>query len=516
MHGPQPILSEAHGPLLQETADLRTPFRKHLESSVRQNSACIAVVSLHQRQGLYQAAIHKAHPGGVHASDHVLRWTYEQLYHASSCLAAGLFARGIRKGMPLAVFLPNCVEWAIAFWAALRLGAPFVPLDVRSIGRHEEIQHVLRTVRPGAVIANDVESIASLQQSAESIGHLSHVWLVCGEDLKISKISARNLFSFGGVLAQNDESNQTPLVQDEAAAGEDVDQDAVMIALTSGTSGKPKACPHSSVNLVAATFATRYFRDVTRDNSIVQHLPPSHVLAAMNLAAFWRFGGCTTFPSSRFDAGSTIACLEREKCSHMSAVPAVILALLSHPSFATEKTRCLQNVALGGSIISRSTLNSVLDDTGLGARTVSVGFGMSEAMGISGQQHDKPSVSGPNILSVGKAGPGIWLKICRHDSRTPIARAAMGELHCGGPTVVNGYLNVNSDSYYVDDRQCRWVATGDQAYMDEDGALFIVGRFKDIIIRGGENISPAQIEHSISSASGMNVSRPRRDYADQT
>ena len=177
----------------------------------------------------------------------------------------------------------------------------------------------------------------------------------------------------------------------------------------------------------------------------------------------------------------------------------MLLALLKQPAFHPEKTRSLKAVSLGGTIISPSTVTAVTDAESVGASDAIVAFGMTEGLPVCGASTNGGVAVDRGIVSMGKPLPGVKVKICQHQSRRTLTRGQIGELHFGGDLLIRGYLYGDNQVFY-EDHQGRWIATGDEAMMDAQGDIFILGRYKDIIIRGGLNLSPALIENCFAQA----------------
>ncbi|KAJ5125524.1 Acyl-CoA ligase sidI [Penicillium atrosanguineum] len=476
------------GPSLPE-ANTHPTVCQFLSKSVQEHGDKTAIVSRWQPNGLY--------PEVKAPTDSPLQWSYKELYHGASLLAAALHRRGVREGMPIAVFLPNGVEWALTFWASIIIGAPFASLDMRSLKKPEEAALLIQSLSPGAIIVADGATAHALNNDGDYLLPAMAVKVFAGSHGSNESISEWDCL--GSLLAEPKSTNELH----EAKATSDRNA-PVLICHTSGTTSLPKGCPHTSETIWAASSCSIVIRQITAATSLLQHLPLSHVLAIMNLISFWRVGGKVVFPSPSFDPKASIDCLEAERCTHLSAVPPVLLAMVHHPSFSPEKTGCLQNVALGATVITRDTLDLTLNKEKLAAQSVTLGFGMSEGMNtIAFLSGDEIIFNEDGITSVGRVTMGAGVKICEPGTRKVLPIGESGELHHGGPHVLAQYLDGNRDGFYTDENGHRWIATGDQAIMDQSGAIFITSRYKDVIIRGGNNISPAVIELTINKIPGV-------------
>ena len=172
---------------------------------------------------------------------------------------------------------------------------------------------------------------------------------------------------------------------------------------------------------------------------------------------------------------------------------------MGHPDFTPHRTKSLRCVVFGGTVISPEIVAAAKDNTGFSVDKAIVGYGMSEGVPTLGAEIDEASRSEDGCLGLNKIMPGTRVKICAPESRKPLRRGEIGELHVGGEVLIRGYLVGDNRAFY-DDPQGHWLATGDQAKMDGEGTIYILGRYKDIIIRGGENLSPALIETSLNKA----------------
>lgn len=155
--------------------------------------------------------------------------------------------------------------------------------------------------------------------------------------------------------------------------------------------------------------------------------------------------------------------------------------------------RSLRRIMFGGTVISPETLAAAADPNRVGVKEVSAGFGMSEVLPVFGTGPEKPLKIQDGIVGSDTIVTGARVRICEPESRKILRRGEVGELHLGGSSVIGGYMYGDNKVFY-DDESGHWIATGDQAKMDVDGTIYIMGRYKDIIIRGGENLSPALIE----------------------
>lgn len=183
----------------------------------------------------------------------------------------------------------------------------------------------------------------------------------------------------------------------------------------------------------------------------------------------------------------------------ITAIPTILLALLGHPSFSPTKVQSLQCVLLGGTIITPETLQAATHKSKLGADQAIAAYGMSEAMPICVSSTKHGIIQEKGVVCLGKVLPGAKARVCEAGSGKALTRGEVGELHLGGDMVIKEYLYGDNTLFYNDDSG-HWLVTGDQAKMTEHGTLYLLGRYKDIIIRGAENLSPGLIESCLNKA----------------
>lgn len=296
-----PELAEAQGAPLEGHP---LPMRSLLAEAVQKQPGSQAVVSLYQRS---QSVL------GIESKTKqtFLIWTYDQLNREADQLAASLWQRGISQGARVAVFLFNGAEWALLFWACVKLGATFVPLDPRSISRVEEVRHYLQIVKPVVLVVGDELAAEAMQRNnATEIDSIS-LKLVAD----VQEKSANGWTSLKDIFLAPDHLHPGLAAIKEIQI--DMDQD-VFIVFTSGTSSLPKACPHNNTNLWVAWAATASYLPANSSDLLIQHLPPSHIFACVDMIRHWIVGAAVVYASRSFDAGATLNAIENLQCTHMA------------------------------------------------------------------------------------------------------------------------------------------------------------------------------------------------------
>ena len=478
MTSPDPSTAEIHGAKIEPTDKSLWTL---LSAAADQHPDNAAIISLHQSE-------HSRAP---------LRWTYAQLQHKCASLAGTLKSLGHPPKDPVVTLLDNQAECGLLFWTCARLGSPFVPLSPRSLARPEELKYMLRVAGAGILVATDEDQAAQLDEITPEILRKVPIKIIvkCGRMtlpspwISLAEVLAKSL----GIATLS--TSQTRCT------------DTVLLLFTSGTTSTPKACPHSSRTLCLPSLAYRSLRHIDADKRSVQHLASHHVFGLTVTLAFWLAGASVVYPSKAFEPGSTLDAIENQKCTHMAAVPSMIYGLRNHPSFSKRRLKSLISIDLGGAAIHPEILRTCLDPLQFGALSASTSFGMTESTtSIAWDDTEIPPIQDDSV-SVGRPTPGAKVKICAPGSRTPLKREELGELHLGGHQVINSYLCAEEGTLYEDlEDGGRWIATGDQALVDIAGAVHVLGRYKDLIIRGGSNISAASVERVLNKANGIVVS----------
>jgi len=455
----------AHGPPL--TDDARTLWDL-LSSGASKNEDAIAVHSAHQNVQL----------------------TFRQLLDSSERIANSW--RDTEVQGPVLVLVGNCVEFVQLLWTAARLGVPFCPVNPKS--NKELLQHYIDSVKPEVIVVHNSTISYALQDFESSLQTVKLRIVIDGDERQSDGWTTFDTLTHGG--AQLGKALPDPKVT--------VD-DVAIIIFTSGTTSLPKGALHTGITLSSLVFTTQRWRSLTAERKMLCHIPTFHVFAISSLLSYFSSGATVVFPSPSFDAAATLRAMERGLGTDCSLVPSMYRMLVEHPTYNRTKLKGMKTVGLGGSMIPPDFVRAVSE--AFSTRAIS-GFGMSEGMGMLSWHEGEDEIFTPEYVSVGKAGYGVSVKISdpQDGIGEPLNRGEDGELHISGPLMVQGYLGgVSPESFYKDELGVQWFKSGDQARMNADGAIFLMGRYKDIIIRGGENIAPAAIEVVLHKFLGVEV-----------
>ncbi|KAL8691266.1 MAG: hypothetical protein Q9218_003468 [Villophora microphyllina] len=481
-------MSEDKGPDISKPAQT---LREILVESVRKHPERTALVSCHQPRDLFSSLL-----GPYHDKDDTsyLRWSYKQLEAGSEALASYLIKGGISKGDAIVVVVDSCAEWVLSFWAAVRLACPFVPINPAIVSRSDEIQHVLSALeRIGALVAKDEFIVKLLSGNAPAEVRGSGVRLVVGNAGMIGWTA------FEDALAM-------PALS-EAPAVKRAMEDTVLIVLTSGTTAHPKGCPHSNDTVVSMCERHKIMYSLDETRISCNHMPLFHLAGVMESLWAWAHGGTVVYPNKSFDARATLEAIHKERCTDMCLVPSMLRAMIDHPALLTMNTNSLQLIKLAANDVMGSDARACSEI--LHSKTVTNAFGMSETSCMTDIFAWKEGVcKDSEPFPVGRMAPGAKARICVPGSHRIVERGIIGELHLGGGTVTDRYIGGGDglDSSFYSDESGSWHVSGDRAIMANAGEITVLGRYKDIINRAGENISPSVMERVLNTVEGIQSS----------
>ncbi|KAI5361193.1 putative AMP-dependent synthetase/ligase, Condensation domain, phosphopantetheine binding ACP [Septoria linicola] len=408
--------------------------------------------------------------------------------------------------MHIAAFLKNGAEYAISMYAAAILGCAFVPINATLAGKETEVQHMLGAAGVEGLIVGDEKMAGEITQAmGEELRRKMKVKVICE---KAEPGNTSSTLEGWLSVSRTCSSNETAIPQQEQQQ-ETSDQPSLtstaLIIFTSGTTSLPKPVPKSHLALTSSIRSHAQVQSLSPQRSFCDNLPSFHVYGIMWMLAFWSVGGMVCFPSENFEPDETLRAVKEEKLTNLAGVPSLMQAVIRAEEEGKEGggggLESLVSVAVAGSMVMPSMVEDI--GRGLGVRKVSTSFGMSEASPITGIPFEElPYKFRGELVTAGKCSPGVRIRVCKPGSKEVVERCVAGELQIGGATVIEGYLGMEDkteETFYEDEDGRKWFRSGDQAVMEENGEIFVQGRYKDLIIRGGENISPASIERVIDS-----------------
>ncbi len=405
------------------------------------------------------------------------RWTYSELDVEVDEVALGLMARGIEPGDRVGIWAPSCAEWVLVQYATAKIGAVLV--NVNPAYREHELTFVLRQsglrTLVSAVRHKGSEYAAMVERVRADCPALTDVVLI-GED------SWRDLVATGARCDHH--------ALDERMATLAFD-DPVNIQYTSGTTGFPKGATLSHHNILNNGFFVGEMVGYSPTDRVAIPVPFYHCFGMVmgNLGATTH-GACIVIPAPSFEPGATLAAVAEERCTSLYGVPTMFIAELDHPDFDSYDLTSLRTGIMAGSPCPVEVMKRVVDRMHMAA--VAISYGMTETSPVSTMTRADDDLA-RRTETVGRVMPHLETKVVDPATGRTLPRGEPGELCTRGHTVMLGYWDDEDSTAAAIDR-ARWMHTGDLATMDADGYVRIVGRIKDMVIRGGENVYPREVE----------------------
>ena len=410
------------------------------------------------------------------------RWTYSQLDADTDTIAAGLCSLDINidKGDRVGIWAPNCAEWVLLQYATAKIGAILV--NINPAYRSHELAYVLR--QSGVRLLVSAESFKTSDYRAmidEVRGSLPALERV----IYLGSAEWDALLDDGGA---GDGADRAALAARSAALAFD---DPINIQYTSGTTGFPKGATLSHHNILNNGYFVGEGCGYTASDRVCVPVPFYHCFGmVMGNLGSTTHGACIVIPAPGFDPAATLAAVQAEKCTSLYGVPTMFIAELALADFASYDLSSLRTGIMAGSPCPVEVMKRVL--TEMHMTEVTICYGMTETSPVSTQTTADDDMD-RRVSTVGRVHPHLEVKVVDPETGVVLPRGSHGELCTRGYSVMLGYWNEPERTTEAIDA-ARWMHTGDLAVMDDAGYLNIVGRSKDMVIRGGENIYPREVE----------------------
>jgi fatty-acyl-CoA synthase len=403
------------------------------------------------------------------------RWTYAELAADVDALALGLLAMGIVKGDRVGIWAPNCAEWTLTQYATAKIGAILV--NINPAYRTRELEFVLNQSGSTLLVA------AERLKTSDYAAMIAEVRPNCPELDAVVLLGSPEWHALleRGRLADRGALDVIELDTD----------DPINIQYTSGTTGFPKGATLSHHNILNNAFFVGELCNYTEADRICIPVPFYHCFGMVmgNLSAT-SHGACMVIPAPAFDPVATLRAVQAERCTSLYGVPTMFIAELSVPDFADYDLSSLRTGIMAGSPCPVEVMKQVIERMGMAE--VGICYGMTETSPVSTQTRADDSLD-RRVSTVGRVGPHLEVKVIDPETGRTVPRGTPGELCTRGYSVMIGYWSQPDKTAEAVDT-AHWMHTGDLAVMDSDGYLAITGRIKDMVIRGGENIYPREIE----------------------
>jgi fatty-acyl-CoA synthase len=424
-----------------------------------------------------------AHPGSEALVDVPTgrRWTYAALDADSDAVALGLLAAGIEAGDRVGIWAPNCPEWALLQYATAKIGAILV--NINPAYRSHELGYVLR--QSGVRLLVSAESFKTSDYRA-MVGEVSDGLDALERVIYLGTADWDDLVAAGALAEQAGGSGDLA----QRAGGLSFD-DPINIQYTSGTTGFPKGATLSHHNILNNGFFVGEGCRYTAADRVCVPVPFYHCFGmVMGNLGCTTHGACIVIPAPGFDPAATLRAVQDERCTSLYGVPTMFIAELGLPDFAQYDLSALRTGIMAGSPCPVEVMKRVVSEMHM--TEVTICYGMTETSPVSAQTTADDDME-RRVSTVGRVGPHLEVKVVDPESGLVLPRGVPGEMCTRGYSVMLGYWDEPGKTAEAIDA-ARWMHTGDLAVMDEAGYLNIVGRIKDLVIRGGENVYPREVE----------------------
>lgn len=426
---------------------------------------------------------------------HGVRWTWAEFAERVDALAAGFLALGLERGERIGIWSLNRPEWTLTQFAAAKAG--LILVTINPAYRLSELEFALKKVGCAAIVSATsfktsqymemlntlLPELASAKSGRLQAARLPALRMV----IQIGGPAASGTIPFEEVTGMGRAEHREQLA---ALGGALQFDDPVNIQFTSGTTGSPKGVTLTHHNILNNGYFTGRAMRLTEQDRICIPVPLYHCFGMVmgNLASV-TLGTTMVYPGEGFDPLATLRAVEHEKCTALYGVPTMFIAELDHPEFATFNLKSLRTGIMAGAPCPIEVMKRV--NTEMNMREVTIAYGMTETSPVSFQSATDDPLE-RRVSTVGRIHPHVEVKVVDLEGRI-VKRGERGELCTRGYSVMLGYWEEKEKTGDVLDAN-GWMHTGDLATIDDEGYCNIVGRIKDLVIRGGENLYPREIE----------------------
>lgn len=429
-----------------------------------------------------------------------IRYTYRELQEKINQCAKAFLAINIKKGDRVGIWSPNCAEWLITQIATSKIGAILV--NINPAYRIQELEYALNQSGCKALIIADKFKTSDYCQMiytlAPEVKSSNTQPIDCLRLPNLTRIISLANNNQEGMLSWEDFMQKGNAIDDKVLTSHQANlhfDEPINIQYTSGTTGFPKGATLSHHNILNNGYLVAKIQKFTHKDRLIIPVPLYHCFGMVmgNLGCITH-GATIIYPSESFDPIKVLEAVQSEKATSLYGVPTMFFAEINHPDFKKFDMSSLRTGVMAGSLCPPDLMKRV--NVEMNMKEVEIAYGMTETSPVSTQtRHDAPFDK--RVNTVGSIMPHTEIKIVNPESGQVVPIGEKGELCTRGYCVMLGYWNdAEKTAEAIDD--ARWMHTGDLATMDEDGYISIVGRIKDMIIRGGENVYPREIEEYLS------------------
>ena len=424
-----------------------------------------------------------------------IRWTFSEYKSRIDALAAGLLSLGVKPGERIGIWSPNRVEWCLTQFATAKIGA--IMVCINPAYRPYELEYALNKVKCKTVITaaqfKTSEYLRMLQEMAPELAtcepgalksrKLPHLTTV----IRMGDAVSPGMFNFDKVCEMGDDTHYDRMAEIAPTLQAD---DAINIQFTSGTTGSPKGATLSHFNILNNGLQVGAGMRFTSEDRLCIPVPLYHCFGmVMGNLTCMTHGACAVFPDEGFDPDVVLRTVVEEKCTALHGVPTMFVAETDLPNVTEYELSTLRTGVMAGAPCPLELMHQVIDK--LNMSEITIMYGQTETSPVN-HMTDIDAPAEKRCGTVGRVGPYQEIKIIDESGRV-VPLGAKGELCCRGYSVMQGYWDDKGRTDETIDAT-GWLHSGDLAEMDEEGYVQIVGRIKDMIIRGGENVYPREVE----------------------
>jgi fatty-acyl-CoA synthase len=415
------------------------------------------------------------------------RYTYRELQHEARQLASALLDLGLERGDRIGIWSHNNAEWVLMQLATAQVG--LILVNINPAYRTAELEYALNKVGCTALVTMPRFKTSDYLGMLRELGtkRLPQLRQIVWIDEPGQGEEQDGMLRFSTLLARgNADDLRIHKIQEQLEA-----DDPINIQFTSGTTGFPKGATLTHRNILNNGFFIGEAMKLTPADRLCIPVPLYHCFGMVlgNLACFTH-GSCIVYPNDAFDPLSVLETVQAERCTGLHGVPTMFIAELDHPRFREFDLSSLRTGIMAGSPCPIEVMKRVVKDMHMGE--VTIAYGMTETSPVSCQSSTDTPLE-KRVSTVGEVQPHLEVKIVDPEGGKTVATGAPGELCTRGYSVMLGYWNDEAKTREAVDAD-GWMHTGDLATMDAEGYVNIVGRIKDMVIRGGENIYPREVE----------------------
>ncbi len=424
-----------------------------------------------------------------------IRWSYERLRRETDAFAAGLLALGLQPGERIGIWSQNNAEWVVTQFATAKAG--LILVNINPAYRAHELDYALNKVGCTALMLaaafKTSDYISILQSLAPELAACAPGGLAAARIpalrivIRLGAETTPGMFNFADIPALASAADTARLTDVKASLQFD---DPINIQFTSGTTGQPKGATLTHHNILNNGFFVGEGIRLRASDRLCIPVPFYHCFGmVMGNLGVVTHGATMVVPSEGFDPEAVLRTVQNEKCTALYGVPTMFIAILNHPDFAKYDLSSLRTGIMAGSTCPVELMRQVMGKMNMSEITIA--YGMTETSPVSFQSAVDDEIE-RRVATVGQVSPHLEVKIVDAQGRiVPVGET--GELLTRGYSVMRGYWGDDAKTREAID-SARWMRTGDLAVMDESGYGNIVGRIKDLVIRGGENIYPREVE----------------------